>query len=1272
MSVAIEKQLNESLRDAQLGLYLSAIVAQDKTLQALKIAEHLKTADDLYHYWLLDVLVSQDVPTSPVACAIASLQQYIISILANMEPGYHTAQIPTDQVDTWRTVMHHYQDWATNQRLYYFPAAYLDPTLRKTRTASFEQLENDLNRNQLTAESVQTAVLAYLTRLEEVANLQTVNGYIDGSEFANSTYYFIAKSRAANTWYWRSLDMSCRPFVAGSRTAKYDAPEPQAWSDWHRINLPVSDSTIEHTIRPVMFNNRLYVIWAECVFQDQASEEDNKNKTSPLFRLNMCFKKYDGSWSTPQTCVQGYCSDESIKGLNVADLKRITRTIATCDQSSSSLCVVLHIGELEREDFNITFVDFCMKVVIDKDSLITSKVMPRKNPDATQDATLIALLEQWPSSNPQLLQCRFTSAKTQTPGIKSRLDSTLGTTDFIDFKASAIKNSEAQTALPRQPIRMNITFARHLIERAETSMDTLLSWSSQHLQEPAFENDKPPEQLDFYGAYGRYFVELFLYLPWLVAHRFNQERQYGEAERWLQYLFNPARKAVSGSNPDYWNAVPLITGIPKPGQPSYALQGPQDPHQIALSHPVHFRKALYMLYLDILLNRGDTAYRQLSPDSLTEAKLWYLRAQDLLGPRPDIRQTDLWAKITLKAFSEEPNKKLREFEKTLGEQGKHLPTTAASEQVPEVCVRPYVHSHSAHAIDAPHSRLPFNPVLLPRWEKLESRLHNLRHNLDIVGRPLRLALFAVPAASNKRLGANPSRAAEPGLAQRLGTEIPPYRFTALLAHAMSAVDTVIQFGETLMSFIERSEQASYQELQQQHLWDIATLAVDLQTQALKIDQKTREALLASKAIVESRRDYYSQLVNEVVNLEEVTAAALHLEGRIAEAGAHAAHAGGQGLKVVPNIFGLADGGARLEGGALAMMAMQQGVATAAYGAGEALERAAQYRRRHQDWTLARDQAKLEIAQIDAQLAVEIERETASRLLLQQTQTSLAQARTSYDFLSQRFTNSQLYQWFTHQLSSFYYQVYDSTFSLCQFTERSWRYETADSTTQPFFQNQAWNSTYRGLGPGERMKLALMKMKNAWLLGNERELEIRKTVSLSNLHLKENITPSINKPWNHTLAADNTPIKGIKAILLDTGSCEFELPQALFDHDYPGHCLRRIKSISISLPAVLGPYEDIRATLTQTDSEVVLPGAAKTVMKSLRANQQIALSTGIDDSGLFTLSFQDDRYLPFEYTGAVSKWQLSFPNHAAQKSMLESLTDIIVHVQYTARANGCVQ
>ena len=73
---------------------------------------------------------------------------------------------------------------------------------------------------------------------------------------------------------------------------------------------------------------------------------------------------------------------------------------------------------------------------------------------------------------------------------------------------------------------------------------------------------------------------------------------------------------------------------------------------------------------------------------------------------------------------------------------------------------------------------------------------------------------------------------------------------------------------------------------------------------------------------------------------------------------------------------------------------------------------------------------------------------------------------------------------------------------------------------------------------------------------------------------------------------------------------------------------------------------------------------------MRAHQQIALSTGLDDNGLFTLNFEsNDRYLPFEYTGAISTWQLTFPNHTRQNALLESLTDIIVHLRYTAKNTG---
>ncbi len=90
MTSAFDAPLNEAFRDAMLALYLHEAVPNDPYLIEQGLTQQIKTANDLYEFWLLDVLISQDVPTSPVACAIASYQQQINSMMLNMEPGTAT------------------------------------------------------------------------------------------------------------------------------------------------------------------------------------------------------------------------------------------------------------------------------------------------------------------------------------------------------------------------------------------------------------------------------------------------------------------------------------------------------------------------------------------------------------------------------------------------------------------------------------------------------------------------------------------------------------------------------------------------------------------------------------------------------------------------------------------------------------------------------------------------------------------------------------------------------------------------------------------------------------------------------------------------------------------------------------------------------------------------------------------------------------------------------------------------------------------------------
>lgn len=1640
MTTLFDAPLNEALRDAMLALYLHEAVPNDEYLIEKKLNRQIKTANDLYEYWLLDVLVTQDVPTSPVACAIASYQQLINGLLLNMEPGYSDDSFTSHQSKTWRDGLNRYPIWSAMQQLHHFPDIYLDPTLRLSKTASFEQLENDLNQAQIQPETVQTAVLAYLARFEEVANLKICNGYIDGEDFANSTYYFVGKSPAENAHYWRSLDMSQRAVKQPAATpdetpVKYDKPLPNAWADWQKANVPISEKALEHTIRPCWFNNRLFIIWAELELQAadamQAPEEGKAEpavKVNPRFRLYASYKKYDDSWSTPRIYIESYCQTPALIQRPLEQIAQETQSIAVYDHSTSPESMVLMLySHYQDVDSDIPgdkdTYDFLRTVRIDKNFNVTplfpsSGVVPNVMRDglpghATSDATRAHVMligkifadnnahrfqywlpsgtrqfgsvehttpheesdtwnfNRWQSEirtsekdvdliynrsnsnieltvrlesgfenyrqlqilvyteedktvlmfrvtlrfeldfkskywdfdehhrpvwwipllpgstiepvgtdfmdvenaafcfkgNPDLIRhliadrhltTEFTVPATERGGSASlagkralvesleylmsdqsasflffwRRDPTgeqqiklhppadrhfngplgygyqffiahpidvnsdtppttfaemrtlaathmtdviskdsnltrsfsidqttlqpdgwpvswpdsgslnipliygvlvydrhsmytalvggalkmlsigwaelppasvqtapsindvdnpslgdsasLGKAQFIDFTDSSIQFSDGGKKLVRAPVRMNTTFARQLINLAESGMDNLLSWETQKQNtEPPIPDGLGAQSMDFSGGYYLYFLELFLYLPWLVGYRLNEEQQYDEAKRWLAYLFNPARQSADPGHPGYWQAVPLEQPVwPGPADPSQAILYPDDPHQIALSFPVHFKKALYGLYIDIESNQADQAYGELTPDGLAEAKLRYVHILDLLGPRPDVRQADDWVPVTLEALSSAENNDLRQFEQQLITAQRQLQeqpplrigTAPYSEPAPLLCLSPYDADTSLASVDNPYLRRPFNPELIKRWDRAESRLYNLRHNLDMAGAPLHLPLFATPLDPRALLNAWGQGLSSAALSRLLSPQIPHYRFSFMFALAQNAVDSVIQFGSTLLSLIERKEQAQYLELQQLQAWNLAKVAVDIQAQMLKIDEKNKAVLLASRNIVEGRINYYKTLINEGATSSEILTTTLGLQASLSEAIAQASWATGEGLKTTPNFFGafavvgamggaagFISGGQRLEGAANSVATVGFGASALGRATSQIIERVEFFRRRNQEWTQALDQSKLEAEQIKAQLAVFEEQHKATQLQLRQAQTALNQAKATHDFLlsSNRFSKSQTYDWLNSKFAGFYSTAFITAQSLCQAAEACWQYEMGNFT-QSFVRPGAWNATYRGLGAGEVLKMNLQQMYSSYLQYNRRDLEIRKTVSLKELKAKD-LDASLNKAW-----AD------IKTSLENDGKCEFELTHKMFEDDYAGenHYLRRIKTISVTLPGVIGPYQDICAVLKQTRSMVEMaatPGS--NTRENLRVSQQIALSTSLQDNGMFQLNFQDERYLPFEYTGAISAWSLTFPNDKSQELMLKSLTDIIVHVSYTARCEG---
>ncbi len=150
-------------------------------------------------------------------------------------------------------------------------------------------------------------------------------------------------------------------------------------------------------------------------------------------------------------------------------------------------------------------------------------------------------------------------------------------------------------------------------------------------------------------------------------------------------------------------------------------------------------------------------------------------------------------------------------------------------------------------------------------------------------------------------------------------------------------------------------------------------------------------------------------------------------------------------------------------------------------------------------------------------------------------------------------------------------------------------------------------------------------------------------------------------------------------LKEGGVCEVDLPEELFDMDYPGHYMRRIKNVSITIPCVTGPYTSINCTLTLLSNKTRIKSTPvdpyvegedddDRFIANFGAIQSIVTSTAQNDSGMFELNFRDERYLPFEGAGVISKWRLDMPKDCNAFDF-DTISDVIIKLNYTAREGG---
>ena len=1328
--------LNESRRDALVPYYLKHVIPL-RGLDAL--AAKITTAEDLYEYLLLDPNVSGQIKTSRIAEAVASAQLYLHRCREQLEPNLdlpamQQASNETGFFSRWNAYNKRYASWAGLQRLMYYPASYIDPELRYSKTQLFEELETAINQGRITDERVEQAFTQYVSGLRKVLDIRYDSGYqVEPASSKGEAYFLGSIPGTPGEYYWRRVDKTDHGTNAKVRNIA-------SWSQWLKIDAPLQP--MPNTVPSIVyFANRLHVV---CVHEYSAggTATDNDGVTEAhatmVQELQIATLKPSGQWS-----LRAWPLTNNPSKVFAAELRRAAPTtiepeLGVFVETPTGISVYRFSKLLQMIDSSGTALtlNFVYKNVLFGDYYDIPVRQPLNFTPGIPAAVLSATSTYVYDVSNRFDSWYFGGVKLTSAEGKLRIAIDARTSDrnkifnvrilkagvvfysqscamaevvntyvmntallFADFVRDhsyvleiALTTYHAiipvERSAPGQPaIIINdnslahlwiptafdsagrtqmlytkpgnhkewvlTTLAGPLLEQKMlVGVDALLSWDVQQMFiDPAgYEGATINRIISFEGGVGLYTWELFFHAPFLIANRLLAEQRFDEADRWFRRLFDPAgyRNAagvlqmISGK-PRYCNVRPLQEDLT--WGPSSPVDT-DDPDVIATADPMNYKLAVFLRELELLAARGDQLYRQQTRDSLSEAKMWYVQALQLLGKRPELPLALAWNAPTLEAASSASNLRLLELEQWVEEESALLPP-ASTRQI-MVANGPF--------------RPPVDSAVLAYWDRFEGRLYNLRRHLSIDGQPLALELFETPvdpkALQLARLAGDGAGGMQAGGAPVLW----PQRFMVLLERARNAVQQVIQFGANLQGVLERRDADALNVLQQTQQGGLLALMGEAHGANLAALRHTLSGLQGTQAATLARQQHYDVLFSENISASEQRAMDLRSEAVFLETTSGVLRLTAGGLNLLPNVAGMAVGWGEVGGLVDAFSDVLRLTSNAKQGEAVKLDSSEQYRRRLQEWDLQRDQARREGELITTQIAALNEQIAMAEKQRQQTEMEKAYNDAVLEVLNTRFTGQALFNWQAARMSTLYYQLYDTVSSLCTQAQTSLRWETQD--TRNYLRPGNWSDLYQGLLAGESQLLSLQQMEAAYLSWDQRALQVRKTASLRTLDpqlidtIRQLVTPDslavvdrikTELPVEAVVDSDNNLV------------VTFKLQSLSILDDYPASLnlgsRRLIKSLSISLPALLGPYENVQAVLRYNSAHQLASGCSA-----------VALSHGLDDSGQFMLDFNDGQYLPFEGLPVdQGEFSLVFPHaRGGQQAMLLSLNDIILHVSYTIR------
>jgi hypothetical protein len=454
----------------------------------------------------------------------------------------------------------------------------------------------------------------------------------------------------------------------------------------------------------------------------------------------------------------------------------------------------------------------------------------------------------------------------------------------------------------------------------------------------------------------------------------------------------------------------------------------------------------------------------------------------------------------------------------------------------------------------------------------------------------------------------------------------PYRFAALIARAKELTQLAGQTESAMLAALEKRDAEAYNLLKARQ--DIELARENVKLHGLRVEEAQDGVALArlQGQRADIQVNHFDELLDagtsalEYLSMGAQTAAAF-AGGFVQEPVSPAAIVSGS-LSAIGSIFG--------------------GISS--------------QERREEEWRfqldLARQDVRLSIQQ--AELARDQVGIAGQELISAGIQAAHAAA--TADFLARKFTSRDLYEFMSEILAGVYRYLLQQAAATAKLAEDQLAFER-QQPSRSIIKGDYWEVPVDGIGrhggdPADRggvtgaarLLADIVDLDQHAFFADRRRLQLTKTISLSRL--------------------DPIAFERFRA----SGVIVFGTPESLFDEGFPGHYVRLIKQMRVSLVALTSPLEGIRAMLTSSGSSRTVVGDAQgfRTVAVQRDPETVAFSAAREATGMFTLlpDAHPDLLRPFEGSGVDAIWRLELPKPANQFDY-STLADVIIECDYEA-------